>query len=122
MKLRFDHQSIRLRVRKSDVEKLSREGFIQETVYFPGSRLVYRLETDAHIGEIMASMDGTALVVRIPAQQAEAWITSETVGVYATLYTGVSEHPLNVMVEKDFPCRHNSAADNADTFVELSES
>lgn len=120
MKLRFDHQSIRLRVRKSDIEKLSQEGFIMEFVQFPQGILTYRLEINPVDRLVSAVIDAETITVSIPADQATAWINSETVGIYATLPTTHEGLTLNVLIEKDFPCRHNSSDDNADTFEELS--
>lgn len=122
MKLRFDHQSIRLRVRKSDIEKLSLDGFIQETVQFPQGLLVYRLEMNQDKHAVEALILSDTIVVSIPSEQAVDWIQSESVGIYATLATSAVGVEMKVLIEKDFPCRHNSSEDNADTFEELSNS
>lgn len=122
MKLRFDQHSIRIRVRKSDIEKLVQEGFIQETVQFPQGALVYRLNISRAEINISSSISNNTIVVNLPAGQAGAWINSDTVGLYATLATEMEGVTLDVLIEKDFPCRHNNPEDNADTFGELSNS
>ena len=120
MKLRFDHQSLRLRVRKSDLAKLSQTGFIEETVQFPMGILVYRLETNSAIEAISAEIVQGAIRVQIPASEAAQWINSENVGIYASLTIPSSKKMLEFLLEKDFPCKHGSTADNADSFDELS--
>jgi hypothetical protein len=122
MKLRFDSQSIRLRVRKSDVEKLTQEHFVEEVVHFPTASLVFRLEISPTNADIACEFYDGNIVVRLPALQASEWILSENVGIYGSLPTAQKDVVLAVLVEKDFPCRHNSAADNADTYEELSKS
>lgn len=122
MKLRFDHQSIRLRVRKSDLEKLGRLGFVEETVQFPSGTLVYRLEMLEQANAVQVSLAGEAITVTLPIDQAKSWIDSEDVGIYANLPTKQTDILLAVVIEKDFPCKHGSAHDNADTFEELSKS
>lgn len=122
MKLRFEHQSIRLRVRKSDLEKLGRLGFIQETVAFPVGKLVYQLEMQEHLENVQVSMSGEVITVGLPAQQAKSWMDSEEVGIYTSLSLKQADISLTVIIEKDFPCKHGSAHDNADTFEELSKS
>jgi hypothetical protein len=121
MKLRFDHQSLRLRVRKSDVEKLSQDGFVEETVQFPLGRLVYRLEIGDNVQPLSASMEAHLICVRIPADEASEWINTENVGIYGSLHTDVEKKMLEILIEKDFPCKHGSTADNADSFEELSQ-
>jgi hypothetical protein len=120
MKLRFDHQSIRLRLRKSDVEKLTQERFIVETVQFPTGSLVYRLELSDAAETILAMIRENTITVSLPAQQAMAWAETETVGIYATFAID-QENSLDLIIEKDFPCKHDSKEENADTFEELSK-
>ena len=122
MKLRFDHQSIRLRVRKSDVETLSRTGFIEETILFPQGKLSYRLEIDATTQAVSTEMLQDTITVKIPKNQALSWINTEEVGIYATIPSFVPKILLEILIEKDFPCKHGSTADNADSFEELSKS
>ena len=120
MKLRFDHQSIRLRLRKSDVEKLTQERFIVETVQFPTGSLVYRLELSDAAETILAMIRENTITVSLPAQQAMAWAETEIVGIYATFAID-QEISLNLIIEKDFPCKHDSEEGIADTFEELSK-
>lgn len=122
MKLRLDSQSIRIRVRKSDIETLAAIGFIEETVHFSQGRLVYKLELSAQSQEVGVTIKDESILVLIPKNQATSWINSETVGIYTTLSTGYEKKILKILIEKDFPCKHGSTADNADTFDELSKS
>ncbi len=121
MKLQFDQQSLRLRVRKSDIEKLSKDGFIEENVHFPQGILVYRLEITANTQPLSAEIDAHNIRVLIPANKAAEWINSENVGIYGSLPTAVEKKMLEILIEKDFPCKHGSTADNADSFEELSQ-
>ena len=120
MKLRFDHQSIRLRLRKSDVEKLTQERFIVETVQFPTGSLVYRLELSDAAETILAMIRENTITVSLPAQQAMAWAETEIVGIYSTFAID-QENSLDLIIEKDFPCKHDSEEVIADTFEELSK-
>ena len=122
MKLRLDSQSIRFRVRKSDMETLADKGFIEETLHFPERHLVYRLEIKPQTEVVSAAIQDDAIIVSIPENQAKSWIDSEEAGIYATLSTRYEKKILEILIEKDFPCKHGSTADNADTFEELSKS
>ena len=120
MKLRFDHQSIRLRVRKSDLEQLSKAGLVEETVHFPHGSLVYRLQVSEAAEAVSANIQANTITVSLPTHQAHVWINSEEVGVYTSLALSGEAPLLQILVEKDFPCKHGTKEDNADAFGELS--
>lgn len=117
MKLRFDHQSLRLRVRRSDLEKLKTNHTIEETVQFPQGTLCYRLSVDPQATGVSASVSAQEILVVVPEQQALAWMNSDEVGIYEQLAVGTET--LKIILEKDFPCRHVDTDDLADTFTEL---
>ena len=122
MKLRLDSQSIRFRVRKSDTETLAKKGFIEEILHFPRHHFTYRLDISPQDQVIKARASDQSIIVSIPESQAKSWIFSEEVGIYATISTGNEKKILKILIEKDFPCKHRSTADNEDTFEELSKS
>ena len=117
MKLRFDHQSLRLRVRRSDLEKLKTNHSIEETVQFPQGTLSYRLAIDPLAKVVTARISAHEIVVELPEQQAINWMNSDEVGIYEQLPAGAET--LKIILEKDFPCRHVDTDDLADTFTEL---
>jgi hypothetical protein len=121
MKLRFDHQSIRLRLRRSDVAALQQHETVQTSVTFPTGQLTYQLTLNSALNTLMVTMQEGVITVEVPLVLGLQWIDSDQVGLYETLFTG-TEKNLEVIIEKDFPCQHGSAADNADTFSDLQNS
>ena len=120
MKLRFDQQSVRFRLKKSDVDVLADKGAVEETIHFPQQILTYRLEINKVVQSISAFFANNHLIVRIPPEQALQWINTNEVGIYASVSWSEAEKILEILIEKDFPCKHGSETDNADTFDELS--
>jgi hypothetical protein len=115
MKLRLEGNSIRLRVRKSDLIKLQNEGAITETLMFPNSLLLkYQLITDNTAAVIDAQLSAEAMTVSIPLSIATNWLNSDAVGIESTLSSG-----LFILIEKDFPCTDRPWEDTSDTFFEL---
>ncbi len=115
MKLRLEGNSIRLRVRKSDLLQLDAEGLIAETLIFPNNTvLTYALKTDSTADAINAHFSADALTVLIPLSIATIWATSDVVSLQNTLETG-----LFILIEKDFPCKDRTDEDKKDTFFEL---
>lgn len=59
MKLRFDQQSVRFRLKKSDVDVLADKGAVEETIHFPQQILTYRLEINKVVQSISAFLRTT---------------------------------------------------------------
>ena len=115
MKLRLEGNNIRIRVRKSDLEKLKAEGMIGEAVAFSDNLyFYYKLKTASHLTEIKAEFLQNVIQVTIPLSMAMDWANSETVGLEHTL-----ESRLNILIEKDFPCKTRENEDKSDVFEEL---
>ncbi len=121
MKLRFEHNSLRLRVRKSDLEKLSADGVVIETVAFsPTALFTYKLRLDPNGLQTHAHWKENGLTVCIPEAQGVEWIRSEEVAIENKLSVD-SVNQLLILIEKDFPCKDQNDEDQADTFRELAE-
>lgn len=104
MKLRIRGNSLRLRLGRSEVEALLREGRVTETVRFaPGVRLVYELLADAGVSAVEASLEGATVRVRAPRAVVESWARGEDVG-FSGSQPAEGEEPLRVLVEKDWSC------------------
>jgi hypothetical protein len=115
MKLRMEGNSIRLRLKKSDIEKLKKEGIVGETVAFSDNLyFYYKLKTNQHDQEINATFVHSSVQITLPLPIANTWINSEQVGIQFTLDSG-----LTILIEKDFPCKTRENEDINDTFEEL---
>ena len=119
MKLRCVHNSIRIRIKKSELQKLDSEGIITETISFGGTTMfAYSLAVDAMRDEVNAEFIDNLLAVHIPLVQAQQWITSNEVGIEINQVLD-NEEKLHILIEKDFPCLDRVDEDKSDTFVEL---
>ncbi|MCB0569172.1 MAG: hypothetical protein KDC66_05390 [Phaeodactylibacter sp.] len=118
MKIRCHANSIRLRVRKSDLEALNEGGAVREEVTFaPGQSLIFELRL-AEVQALTASFRGNLATVSVPMQLGRQWIATDEVGLEAHQEAGTST-PLHLLIEKDFPCKHQPTEDKQDTFQEL---
>lgn len=118
MKLRCTANSIRFRVRKSDLDILQNQGEVSAPINFaPGIKLEYTLKL-GQIEQPQASYTVHQIIVILPAELAKNWINSEDVSIeYQQTYA--EGQYLQVLIEKDFPCRHTEEKDREDTFFEL---
>lgn len=119
MKIRFENNSVRFRLRKSEIEILRTQKTITETIAFPISALVFQLHIK-NIPKIIAETSQYAITLSIPEKIAIQWIASEEVGIYYSLPSGENK-TLDILIEKDFPCKNRPEENKSDTFIELSQ-
>ena len=120
MKLRLDKHSLRLRVKKSDLQLLREQNSVSEIIPFPGGAFEYRLETSESLNEITAKISERSIAVTVPATIATSWMDNDEVGIYYTLAIG-TESFLDIIIEKDFPCKSRAEDNIDDSFGELAE-
>lgn len=119
MKLRFASNNLRLRLRKSDIEQLRQSDEVCDSIVFcEGNELEYALKLE-NVPFINAQYQPGRITVHVPKTLAMQWMDSDEVSLThdQPLYNGFH---LNVLIEKEFPCRHTSTEDMEDTFYELS--
>ena len=118
MKLRCTENSIRLRLRKSDIEVLKTDKRVSEVIHF-GLNTSFQFELClADVPHPDALFEQGKIQVQLPKQKAEHWINSQEVGIE---YTKILEekNTLHLLIEKDFPCKDRTDEDKSDTFQEL---
>ncbi len=109
MKLRLHGNSIRLRLAREEVERLAREGLVEERTSFPdGGLLEWRLALADGVAEVSARWGDGRLEVVLPRAVALAWAASEDEGLYGE--HALAGGRLAIAVEKDFPCGHREPA------------
>jgi hypothetical protein len=121
MKIRCDQNSIRLRLRKSELVQLRAEKWLETVVHFPGGQ-VFAWEIVLHPGatEMDAHFAEGRIRLQVPEVQAQQWMDSDRVGMeqFAPLVGNTSLH---LLIEKDFPCKDRPDEDQSDFFAELAE-
>jgi hypothetical protein len=121
MKLRCVHNSIRLRVRKSDLKQLTETGRVEETLTFPdNTTFSFALAVDAKLKRTVATYENQQITVYLPSMVAQLWILTAQVGIEVTPDESKGE-TLHILLEKDFPCLDRENEDKSDTFFELAD-
>ncbi len=118
MKLRMQSNSVRLRLKQSEVEQLVKTGCVEEKISFgEGSAGVfhYVLESSHAVSAPRAVLKNDGLLVQVPADTVSHWASSDEVGIDASQPVG-REEALRVLIEKDFACLNDSDKQNADKF------
>jgi len=115
MKLRCVHNSIRIRVRKSDLVQLKEQSKVAETLNFGGVVFSFEINIQKGIQQMTSTFLDGKVIVKIPTIQFENWFSTDQVGLEN------QDGLVHILVEKDFPCKDRDEENKADTFWELSE-
>lgn len=84
MKLRLQGNSVRLRLARSEVERLRETGLVEESVDFGGGDLLaYRLQSRLEQGPVETAFGQGIITVSVSKEAAQAWAGSDEVGLYA---------------------------------------
>ncbi len=118
MKFRIRGDTIRLRLKRSEVDRLAAGISIVEETHFPNSVLIYRLDVSEN-NAISASFENGSIAVTVPKTKALDWASTDEVSLHAEqVLPGAGS--LSLLIEKDFSClepgHHRDGEDDEDTF------
>lgn len=114
MKLRIKGNSLRIRLTKTEVSKLSDTGYLEEQTSFPGNRLIYALQrTEAD--ELSATFEADKITMFIPALFTKDWPANNIIGLDAKMPLP-GDDSLYLLVEKDFVCLDHTTEDQSDNY------
>jgi hypothetical protein len=118
MKLRLQSNSIRLRLKQSEVDRFLHTGRVEERIVFgtgDQESFHYLLETNDAVSAPKGTIAPGSVVVQIPTADALKWALTNQIGIEGE-QTIDSKTSLRILVEKDFACLDGSEEQNADTF------
>lgn len=109
MKIRIKGNAVRFRLTRSEVEGISKESPIVETIDFGVNILSYTVKvTEKDLFEI--SYANNEITLEFPLCYLKEWQTTDKVG-YQSASGSVS-----VLIEKDFTCLDNVVEDQSDNY------
>lgn len=120
MKIRCEHNSIRYRLRKSEIAQLRAEGCVRTSAQFPGGVvLAWELLVDNQAQAVHGRFADGVVQVVLPTEVAAHWMDSNDVSVEYFQSLDGSGNTLHLLVEKDFPCKDRPWEDGTEFFAEL---
>ena len=97
MKLRLLDNTLRLRLRKSEVDLFGQQGFLDAaTAVADSDSFRYCLEFSADCEALTVSLSQNSIGVLVPQAEAQTWVHGDDVAI-----SGQSG-PLSILIEKDF--------------------
>lgn len=119
MKLRIKGNSLRLRVSRSELDRLVAGESLEDTIRFspePQAKLTYALEVAAGASSATVRYSQHRIAVVVGHEELRIWNQASQVGVYAGVEVCADEL-LELSIEKDFACLDRSDEENEDTFA-----
>ena len=119
MKLRIRKNTIRLRLKRNEVDQIASGKRIVEETHFPDSVLTYQLDVSDD-GKFSTSFKDGNLAIRAPIAELTQWAKTEQVSMVAEQALG-DAGTLSLLIEKDFSClapgHHRPDEDDVDTYA-----
>lgn len=121
MKLRTTTNSLRIRVRKSDLVILEQEGVVRNEIHFPGgNHFSFSLQKKEGIEAPTGIFSQNDIAIILPEKLATGWVQSDSVGIETYIPLG-DKGDLHLLIEKDFSCGHRDKEELHDFFPELND-
>ncbi len=115
MKVRIKDNSIRFRLTKSDVEKLSTQLYIQSKIEFNSMNLFYEIKvTDNNF--MNADFENNVITLYMPKVLAQSWFTNDII-THENTVTLLNGRILKLLLEKDFVCLDHTTEDQSDNYA-----
>lgn len=116
MKLRIKGNSVRLRLTKTEVDRISSEdGYLEEQTSFGNTHFTYALQQVSSGNELSASFDGNKITMFVPSALTNGWPQNNVVGFEANMPLGENKS-LYLLLEKDFVCLDHTNEDQSDNY------
>lgn len=114
MKIRIKGNSVRMRITRSELDKIGTDGEITEKTEFGHAALTYILKV-ADIDELYATFDHNTITMLVPRSFARQWVDTDRVGFEHNMDLGNGKK-LFLLIEKDFKCLDETHEDQTDNF------
>ena len=118
MKLRLQFNSIRFRLKQSEVEQLARTGRVEEKIISGNGdegTFSYVLESVDSVSSPIATLKPRAMIVQVPPDAVMRWASTDQIGIEDEQLVD-NQTSLRILIEKDFACIDGTDEENTDTF------
>ena len=118
MKLRLQSNSIRLRLKRAEVDQLARTGRIEEHIHLGSGDadvFTYAIQAERDASALQASLQKNRVLVEAPVDLIARWASGPEIEMAAVVTIGDGRE-LRLLIEKDFACLNGDEEQNRDTF------
>ena len=106
MKLRIQDNSLRLRLNQTEVARLDEQGSVESAIQFSADCVLhYSVSVSRDLESPAVRYDVNSIRVFLPEAMAKLWAKSHEITIESV------DSGVRLLVEKDFQCLHQAAAD-----------
>lgn len=116
MKVRIKGNSVRLRLSKTEVAKITTVGYLEERTLFGAHTFIYALERVDEGTGLTAGFDGGKLTMYVPQGLITDWELNDVITFESFMEVSESQQ-LHLLLEKDFQCIDNTSEDQSDNYT-----
>lgn len=117
MKIRISGNSIRFRLKQTEVKRFAEDGEIKEEILFgmlPADKLSFILKA-RNSDSFEITWESNIVMLQVPADVWAEWTNTDLVGFEKEIITGKGQ-TITILVEKDFKCLDGTDVDNEDAY------
>ncbi|MEP7257521.1 MAG: hypothetical protein ABI687_04020 [Flavitalea sp.] len=115
MKLRIKGNSIRIRLSKTEVQRLASGSALEDSVSFVRNRFGYSVKPISNGDLLSASYEEGNITLYVPLTLLADWPTNTVTGFETNMPVEHSGH-LHLLLEKDFKCIDQTMEDQSDYY------
>ena len=115
MKLRIKGNSLRIRLTRSEVEKLANTGYLEEQTLFANNKLIYAVQSIDTGNELSAAMENNKITMFVPKTLINGWPENNVIGFNAKMPL-IENDSLFLLLEKDFVCLDETTEDQSHNY------
>ncbi len=116
MKIRLKENSLRIRLLRSEVDKLVTVGYLEERTSFVNSFLTYALQSIETGEQLTADFADNKITMYVPKTLIKEWPKNSVIGFNAKMPISDTVN-LSLLLEKDFVCNDETTEDQSDNYV-----
>ena len=116
MKIRIKGASVRVRLSKSEVDRITTDGLIEEATPFINGTFVYALQRTNEGDQLSAGFESDRMTMYVPAGLIEDWATNSIISIDTTQALDDGRE-LYLLLEKDFQCLDHTTEDQSDNYI-----
>lgn len=115
MKIRIKGDSVRIRLSKSELDFIGKEGYLNDMTRFPNGKFEYGLIVRHDITQMQAEFNSKGIFLLIPQHWADEWVATQRVG-FDSRVPLPDGGELYLLIEKDFQCLDNTDENQSDMY------
>lgn len=116
MKIRLKENSLRIRLLRSEVDKLVKEGYLEEQTAFVNHTLIYAVQSREVGEQLSADFIENKITMHVPISLISDWAINSIIGFSAKMPITETIN-LSLLLEKDFVCNDETTEDQSDNYI-----